>query len=293
MHPTPDIVGPLQRHAFKGKRPVLDLARERELARRWQHEGDRGAADELLRAHLHSVVALAAKYRNYGVPISELVAEGNCGLVHALRKFDPERGVRFATYAIHWVRAYMLGYVVRSWSIVTGASGLMRSRMFFKFRRERARLTAVLGEGETTTQALAERLGVPPERVKAMMNRLDSQDVSLDLPAFRDSAIPLVERLLSSANPEQDLLDATFRGSVGPAVQAALGALDARERYVVESRLMAETGEELSLAELGKLLGVSRERVRQLELRAKRKLRALVDVSGDPVVAEWAAAAPR
>jgi RNA polymerase sigma-32 factor len=119
---------------------------------------------------------------------------------------------------------------------------------------------------------------------------LDCQDVSLDLPAFRDSAMPLVERLPSSGNPEQDLLDATFRGSVGAAMQAALGRLDARERYVVEARLMAESGEELSLTELGKVLGVSRERVRQLEVRAKRKLRALVDASGDPVVAEWTTA---
>ena len=113
--------------------PLLDADEERALARRFRDHGDRRAAQELSRAHLRTVTSLAVKYRGYGVPVAELIAEGNCGLVDALRKFDPERGVRFASYASHWVRASILSYVLRSWSIVSGASGFMRSQLSSNF----------------------------------------------------------------------------------------------------------------------------------------------------------------
>jgi RNA polymerase sigma-32 factor len=135
----------------------LGRQEEADLARRWQCSRDRNAADRLMRAEAGRVLAMAIKYRRYGVPLTELVAEGNLGIVHALGKFDPERGIRLATYAAYWIRASILEHVVRSWSLVGGGSGALRSRMFFKLRRERARVTNLLGEGEAADREIAPR----------------------------------------------------------------------------------------------------------------------------------------
>lgn len=280
-------VDPTFQFALAKSAPALDAEQESALARSWREHGDRAAADKLTRANLRAVTALATKYRHYGIPIAELIAEGNCGLVHALRKFDPERGVRFATYAAHWVRAYILSYVLRSWSIASGVSGPMRSQIFFKFRRERARLTTLHGEGEACVQALAERMSLSPARVQAMMHRLDAPDVSLDAPLHHDSPATLLDQLVTVSDPEQSLNESRFRGSVGAAMATALSCLDARERYIVEARLLADAGEEASLAQIGRRFGISRERARQIEGRAKRKLRAKVSAHEDAHVLEW------
>jgi RNA polymerase sigma-32 factor len=282
--------GPLFQFALAKSTPQLDVEEERALARRWLDHGDRASADKLTRANLRAVTSLATKYRHYGIPIAELVAEGNYGLVHALRKFDPERGVRFATYATHWVRAYMLAYVLGSWSIVSGASGPMRSQVFFKFRRERARLTTLHGEGESCENALAQRLGLSRERVQAMMHRLDASDVSLDAPLHGDSPGTLLDQLPVASDPESRLDEARFHDELGAIIATALGCLDTRERYIVERRFLAEEPEQASLAEIGRRFGISRERARQLEGRAKRKLRARVTASGVASVVEWVAA---
>ena len=255
--------------------PSLDQEQERSLARRVRQNGDREAAELLARAHLRTVVALASKYRYYGVPVPELIAEGNCGLVNALGKFDPERGVRFATYAAFWIKAQMLSYIIRSRSMVVG-HGSMRSQMFFKFRRERARATVLHGEGELAATELATRMGMSQERVAAMILRLDYEDVSLDAAASDDATSTWLDRLQTDENPEGQLADSRSKLEIGAAVERALRVLDPRERYVVETRLMADREEELSLAEIGRVLGVSRERARQLEERAKKKLRQAV-----------------
>jgi RNA polymerase sigma-32 factor len=251
------------------------LSREEELllTRAWRDHADTEAADRLVRAHLRYVVAIALKYRRYGVPVSELVAEGNFGIVHAMKKFDPERGIRFVTYAAHWIRAYVLNYVIRSWSLVGAGSGALRSKMFFKLRRERTRIANLLGEGVDAEEALAERLGVTREQVALMLRRLDTRDLSLDAKIYDDSGTALVDSLASDAeNQEVALARSANQGHLRLVVQGALEHLDDRERFIVERRLMADPDEELSLAELGRQLGVSRERARQLEVRAKRKL---------------------
>jgi RNA polymerase sigma-32 factor len=273
--------------------PMLGRDHERALARRWRGNGDRKAADRLVRAHLRSVRALAIKFRHYGIPVSELIAEGNSGLFHALSKFDPERGIRFDTYARHWVRAYMLTYVLRSWSIVTTTSGAMRTRMFFKARRERARATALMGSGEAMQLVLAQRLGVSLARTQEMTLQLDAVDVSLDAPIGNDNPSPLIEQLRASDNPEQALLDARFEGSCGTAIAAALCSLDPRERQIIEARVMSDADQKLSLAAIARKFGVSRERVRQLHDRALRKLKAALAASQDPIVLEWAGARAR
>lgn len=254
--------------------PKLDREHELELTRRWKESQDPGVGDQIVRAHLRYVVAIALKYRRYGLPLSELIAEGNFGLVHALAKFEPERGNRFVTYAAYWIRAYVLNYIIRSWSLVGVGSGALRSKMFFKLRRERVRVTNLVGEGEEADRMLAERFNLPTEQISAMLRRLESRDVSLDSNVFEDSAVRMVDTLVS---PDRDSEQVASAGEVGDivrdTVRDAVRTLDERERYIVEHRLMADREDELSLAEIGRRLGVSRERARQLEARAKRKLK--------------------
>ena len=251
--------------------PRLSRDEERELATRWRERGDRTAAEALARAHLGYVIALALQYRHYGVPLAELVAEGNFGVVQALAKFEPERGNRFVTYAAHWIRAYIVDHVIRSWSLV--GSGALRSKHFFKLRRERARIAGLVGEGGPAEQLLAERVGMTQASVGAMLRRFDQRDVSLDAPVRDDSSGSLADGLpAADADQSEQLAAHQERHAASIAVRAALEMLDPRERYVVERRLMADAEDALSLAEIGRRLGVSRERARQLEARAKRKL---------------------
>jgi RNA polymerase sigma-32 factor len=266
--------------------PRLERDEELALALRWK-AGDRAAGDALARANLRHVVSLAMKYRRYGVPIGELIAEGNFGVVHALGKFEPERGIRFVTYAAHWVRAYILEHVIKSWSMVGGGSGPLRSRLFFKLRRERVRAVNLLGEGEAADQAVAERIGVSPSELRKLVQRLEARDVSLDVTVLDDSPVRFVDMLPAPDDQERSLFERQVGRSMKDAVARAVSELDARERYIAEHRLMAEGAEELSLAEIGRRLGVSRERARQLEDRTKRKLRSRIPVLGSPVVKEW------
>jgi RNA polymerase sigma-32 factor len=270
--------------------PVLTRDQETALARRFRDFGDRRAADTLARAHLRVVVVLATRFRHYGIALSELIAEGNCGLVTALRKFDPERGLRFGTYAKHWIRAHILNHVIRSSSMLGGSSGLVRSQLFFKLRRERARVAAVLGEGHAGDEALAERMKLSTGRLQDLLGRLDCKSVSLDAPPSHESAERLLDTLASSDDPEACYFEGQRRGAASSAVAAALAVLDARERFIVEHRVMAAPADELSLAEIARDMGISRERVRQLEERAKQKLRRSPAIRRNSFLTEWFAA---
>jgi RNA polymerase sigma-32 factor len=264
------------------KFPKLSREEELELALRWKNDADESAADALVRAHLRYVIAIALKYRRYGLPMAELIAEGNFGVVHALRKFEPERGNRFVTYAAYWIRAYILNYIIRSWSLVGVGSGALRSKMFFKLRRERVRITNLVGEGEHADELLAEKFGVSRPQIVSMVRRLEARDVSLDTKVFDDSVTSLVDTLVSpDIDQEQTVAGTEVQDRLRVTVREAVETLDKRERYIVEHRLMADSDDELSLAEIGRRLGVSRERARQLEARAKRKLRTRIsDLTG-------------
>jgi RNA polymerase sigma-32 factor len=252
----------------------LSREEETQLAIAWRDHQDAAAADKLVRSHLRYVVATAAKYRRYGVPMNELIAEGNFGLVHALRKFEPQRGFRFVTYAAYWIRAYVLNHVIRSWSLVGSGSGALRSKMFFRLRRERVRLANLLDGREEVEAALAEQLKVSRPQLEGMLRRLESRDMSLDAKVFDDSAGTLVDTLVAPGeSQEQSLSDTQTHSHLKQVVQTAVAQLDARERYIVEARLIADAEERMSLADIGRALGVSRERARQLESRAKLKLR--------------------
>lgn len=260
---------------------VPKLSREQELvlSRRYVETKDEAAREQLVLANLRYVVAIALKYRRYQVSIAELIAEGNFGLLHALDKFEPERGHRFLTYAAYWIRAYVLNYIVRSWSLVGVGSGALRSKVFFKLRRERARITNLLGEGEHADEFLANRLNLSQSKLEAMTRQLDARDVSLDRKQNHDSAAPpLLDTLVAGdSNQEEALSNIELQALMADAVRNALYGLDQRERYIIENRFMVDADGELSLAEIGRILGISRERARQLEARAKVKLRQRID----------------
>ena len=266
--------------------PELDRELEAQLIRRFR-AGDEKAKSELVSSHLRYVIAMAGRYRRYGVPVSELIAEGNFGVVQALGKFDPDRGVRFMTYAAYWVRACMWEHVIKSWSMVGGGSGPLRSSLFFKLRRERARAVTLMGEGEAADRLVAERIGMTPEALGKLMQRFDARDVSLDAKTHEDSLSCLADLLPAPDDQERSLCEGEVAGSLRNAVTNAIAALDSRERYIAQQRLMADPGEELSLSEIGRRLGVSRERARQLEARTKRKLKHRIGTLGSAVVLEW------
>lgn len=251
----------------------LGREEERELAYRYRDGGDREAAARLVQGHLRSVIAVATRYRRYGVPLDELVAEGAFGMVQALQKFEPERGLRFATYANHWIRAYVLEHVIRSWSVVGGGAGPLRSRLFFRVRREHRRVVALLGEGPAADQELARRLEVSEQAAREMVQRLEARDISVERRVGGEGSPRLVDVLPADGDQERWLVARQEQRIREHAVAGAIPTLDARERFIAERRLMAEPAEELSLAEISRHMGVSRERARQLETRTKRKLR--------------------
>lgn len=251
--------------------PTLSREDEHDLAVR-AREGDEEARTQLVEANLRYAVAVALQYRRYGIPLAELVSEGNLGLMMAVRKFDPDRGTRFVTYAGYWIRAFVLDAIVRSTTMVGAGSGPLRSKLFFRLRRERARVSNLAADPDERLRLLAERFDTTPERMAEMLRRLDSRDVSLDQPAYDESAATLLDLLPSDGGTGEDAFLSTERADVlDGEIADALAHLDERERLIVQRRILSDEGE--SLASLGRELGVSRERARQLEARAKRKLR--------------------
>lgn len=267
------------------KYPPLNREQELVLARRWLERNDREAANLLVKANLRFVVKIASGYRGYGFRIADLVEEGNLGLLEAVKRFDPERGRRFMTYAAYWIRAYILAYVLKSWSLVGVGTGPLQSKLFFRLQRERARMAARLGAGADADRRLARKFGTSEDRIREMQHRLDGRDQSLDALVFRDGHATGLDMLaderasqeLGYAQQERNLM-------VRQRLTEAMQVFDARERYIVSSRLLAD--DRLTLAEIGRQLGLSRERVRQIETRIKAKLRrAMEDIEEEPTLA--------
>ncbi len=251
--------------------PLLDREEEHRLAL-LARDGDKEAMDHLVEANLRYVVAVALQYRRYGLRVADLIAEGNVGLVTAVRKFDPDRGTRFVTYAGYWIRAYILEAVVRSASLVGGGSGPLRSKLFFRLRRERARVANLTSDPQERIRLMAERFDMEPAKMEGLLRRLEAGDVSLDQQVYGDSTLSIVDTLEGDVEQQDEALARRAREqALSARLEGALRVLDRRERYIVERRILADT--EMSLAALGRELGVSRERARQLEARAKAKLK--------------------
>ncbi len=250
--------------------PKLSREDEHQLALK-VGEGDQDAADKLVEANLRYVVAIGLQYRRYGVRLGDLIAEGSVGLVTAVRKFDPHRGTRFVTYAGYWIRAFVLEAVVRSSTMIGAGSGPFRSKLFFRLRRERARLSNLIADPEELIEALAVEFDTTPAKMTGLLRRLDQREISLDAPAYSDSDATLVEMLPGTSEPQDMVVERRRRQSgIELRLEGALSVLDDRERLIVEKRILSD--DSASLASLGRELGVSRERARQLEARAKKKL---------------------
>jgi RNA polymerase sigma-32 factor len=269
---TIDHDGPLSRYLDRVRTiPTLSREDEHDLAVR-ARAGDAKAVDALVRANLRFVVAIALQYRRYGIPVGDLLAEGNLGLMMAVKKFDADRGTRFVTYAGYWIRAYVLDLVVRSTTMVGAGSGPLRSKLFFRLRRERARIANLTDDPRERIAKLAARFEVSEAKMEDMLRRLDSRDVSLDTPMHEDGAATLLDTLTETGiDQETSFVESERRTLIEHHLNSAMRGLDQRERYILEQRFMGD--EEVSLASLGRELGVSRERARQLEARAKKKLK--------------------
>lgn len=257
------------------KQPLLTREREMELARLWRETGDEAALHEMVSAYTRLVVSMASKFRNYGLPVGDLVQEGSVGLMQAAARFEPERDIRFSTYASWWIRSAMQDYVLRNWSIVRTGTTAAQKSLFFNLRRLRARIADASATQLTPQQraAIAAELKVNPRDVESMESRLAAGDQSLNAPVGEeeDGGNWLDFLRDDRASPEEVVSGLRDSETRSRWLAEAIGELSAREQTIIRRRRLVEEG--ATLEELGRELGVSKERVRQLEHRALGKLR--------------------
>ncbi len=265
----------LSRYLEEAKRfPMLDAERERELAIAWHDRGDEEALRQLVGSHLRLVIKTARSYGGYGLPISELISEGNVGLMQAAKKFDPERGFRFATYAMWWIRAAMQEYILHSWSLVKMGTTAAQKKLFFNLRRLKAQLHEV-EQGDLspeTVATIAAELDVPETEVVEMNRRLSGSDSSLNRMIGEDSDGEWIE-LLADTRPDQEtrIVEGDELAMRRDLLKQAFGKLNERERRILLERRLRD--EPLTLEALSQEFDVSRERIRQIEVRAFEKLK--------------------
>jgi RNA polymerase sigma-32 factor len=256
------------------KFPMLAKDEEFMLAKRWQEHEDPEAAHRLVTSHLRLVAKIAMGYRGYGLPIGEVISEGNVGLMQAVKKFDPDKGFRLATYAMWWIRASIQEYILRSWSLVKMGTTAAQKKLFFNLRKAKSEIEA-LQEGDLRpdqVSQIATKLGVLDEEVISMNRRLAGGDASLNSPMRADSESEWQDWLVDDQTPSQETLVAdtqekTLRMGL---LEEAMAELTDRERHILTERRLKD--EPTTLEELASEYGVSRERVRQIEVRAFEKL---------------------
>jgi RNA polymerase sigma-32 factor len=257
--------------------PMLEPQEEYMLAKSWREHGDRDAAHRLVTSHLRLVAKIAMGYRGYGLPISEIVSEGNVGLMQAVKRFEPEKGFRLATYAMWWIKASIQEYILRSWSLVKMGTTANQKKLFFNLRKAKSKISA-LEEGDMRpdqVKLIAKRLGVPEQDVIEMNRRLGG-DASLNAPIREDGDAGEWQDWLvdESASQESRLMADEQADNRRTALHDALGVLNDRERRIFEARRLAD--DPITLEELAEEFGVSRERVRQIEVRAFEKVQKAV-----------------
>jgi RNA polymerase sigma-32 factor len=274
--------------------PMLQPEEEFMLAKRWREHGDRQAAHKLITSHLRLVAKIAMGYRGYGLPISEVISEGNIGLMQAVKKFEPEKGFRLATYAMWWIKASIQEFVLRSWSLVKMGTTANQKKLFFNLRKVKGQIQA-LEEGDLRpdhVKTIAKRLGVTEEDVISMNRRL-SGDASLNAPVRSDSEGEWQDWLADETESQEDILvgneERELRMNL---LSQALTKLTDRERRVFEARRLQD--EPATLEDLSQEFGVSRERIRQIEVRAFEKVQKAVRNAAQKALApKLAIAAPQ
>jgi RNA polymerase sigma-32 factor len=252
--------------------PMLEPDEEYVLAKRWREHSDSAAAHRLVTSHLRLVAKIAMGYRGYGLPIGEVISEGNIGLMQAVKRFEPEKGFRLATYAMWWIRASIQEYILRSWSLVKMGTTANQKKLFFNLRKAKSQISA-FEEGDLKPEnaaAIATKLGVSQQEVVEMNRRL-SGDASLNAPMREEGESEWQDWLVDdSSNQESILAESEESANRRAALAQALGVLNERERRIFEARRLAE--DQLTLEELSAEFGISRERVRQIEVRAFEKV---------------------
>ena len=256
--------------------PMLEPQEEYMLAKSWREHGDRDAAQRLVTSHLRLVAKIAMGYRGYGLPIGEVISEGNVGLMQAVKRFEPERGFRLATYAMWWIRASIQEYVLRSWSLVKMGTTANQKRLFFNLRKAKSHISA-LDDGDLKPEqlkAISTRLGVPEQDVTDMNRRL-SGDASLNAPMRVDGEGEWQDWLVDeSASQENMMVEREESDNRLGVLNQALSVLNERERHIFTSRRLVD--EPVTLEALSEQFNISRERVRQIEVRAFEKVQAAV-----------------
>jgi RNA polymerase sigma-32 factor len=257
--------------------PMLEPQDEYMLAKRWREHGDRDAAHKLVTSHLRLVAKIAMGYRGYGLPISEVISEGNVGLMQAVKRFEPEKGFRLATYAMWWIKAAIQEYILRSWSLVKMGTTANQKKLFFNLRKAKSRISA-LEEGDMRpdqVKLIAKRLGVTEQDVIDMNRRLGG-DASLNTPIREEGDAGEWQDWLvdDHVSQESTLADTEELDNRKKALSDALAVLNDRERRIFEARRLAE--EPITLEDLASEFQVSRERVRQIEVRAFEKVQKAV-----------------
>lgn len=256
------------------KIPILSASEEYEYATKWVRDHDAAAAEKLVASHLRMVVSVAYDFRNYGVPFGDLIASGNMGLMQALQKFDPEKGFRFSTYAMFWIRAEIYETILQNWSIVKIGTSANQKRVFFNLARARRALGIMDGNlSDDQTKQIADYLNVPENDVRRMSTRMSARDVSLNSPAYSDDdARDILSNMPDEKNSIQDNMEQMeFRRRGYELLRRHLGELPARDREILVARRLSDPA--LTLEALSQKYGISRERVRQIEERAYKKLR--------------------
>jgi RNA polymerase sigma-32 factor len=260
------------------KYPLLTQPQEQALARRFR-EGDYQAAHQLVTANLRFAVKVSYEYRSYGIKVSDLIQEANIGLMKAVQKFDPDKGIRLISYAVWWIRAYIQNYILKSWSLVKLGTTQAQRKLFFALARTRRELEKLGGDGNVVdAEEIATRLNVKASDVREMEQRMGGRDLSLDAPIGEEGDSTHLDFVESEAASQADeVADRQEADITRSRVRQALLRLDPRERFIIEQRIMGD--DEMTLSELGEHFGFSRERARQLEIRAKEKLKcALADM---------------
>lgn len=260
------------------KIPMLTPDEEGELARRWVENGDQSAADRLITSHLRLVARIAMGYRGYGLPLAEVLSEGNLGMIKAVKRFDPDRGFRLATYAMWWIRASMQEYILRSWSIVKMGTTAAQKKLFFNLRKLKAQLQAI-DDGDLSPEhvtIIADRLNVSEAEVSSMNGRLSSHDHSLNVPLREDGFDEWQDFLVDDSESQEtyvaEVEELTIRRQL---LTGAMGLLTDRERHIITERRLSDKPS--TLEQLSRVYSISRERVRQIEANALKKIKLSIE----------------
>jgi len=257
--------------------PMLEPEEEYMLAKRWREHSDSGAAHRLVTSHLRLVAKIAMGYRGYGLPVNEIVSEGNVGLMQAVKRFEPDKGFRLATYAMWWIRASIQEYILRSWSLVKIGTTAAQKKLFFNLRKAKGQIKAIEDGDMRPEQValIATKLGVTEEEVISMNRRLAAPDHSLNAPLRADSEGEWQDWLVDDKPTQETILaDQEEKDDRHDLLQEAMKALNDRERHILQERRLKD--EPATLEDLSKEYDISRERVRQIEVRAFEKLQRAI-----------------